>query len=134
MTARFIAAAVGVFYLVTGAWAFADPAGFAGSVATFSPFNRHLLHDSGAFSAGLGLALVISAWMDEALLPALLGVLGASLLHLWAHVEDVGLGGRPTTDIPVLALVCVALAIGIAFASRRANPPAPRVGSRTAGR
>ncbi len=57
MTARLLAGIVGLFYIVSGLWAVADPTGFAGSVATFSPFNRHLLHDTGAFSTGLGLAL-----------------------------------------------------------------------------
>jgi uncharacterized membrane protein len=133
MTARLIAAIAGLFYLITGLWAFADPGSFAGQVATYSPFNRHLLHDSGAFSVGLGLVLIISAWTAQGLVPALGGVLGASLLHLLAHIEDIGLGGHPATDIPVLALVCAALAVGILFASRRRTRAGAQSGSRAEG-
>ena len=118
MTARLIAGIVGLFYLATGIWAYADPAGFAGSVATFPPFNRHLLHDSGSFSAGLGLVLIFSAWMSEGLRPALVAVLGASLLHLWAHIEDIGLGGRPSSDIPILSVICVVLVAGAVLSFR----------------
>ena len=119
MAARLIAAVVGLFYLGTGVWAFFDPAGFAGSVATFSPFNRHLLHDAGAFSTGLGAVLLFSASRPAGLANALGAVLAASLLHLWAHIEDIRLGGRPSTDIPILALVCVALVAAVVAASRR---------------
>jgi hypothetical protein len=122
LTARVIAASVGLFYLATGLWAFLDPASFAGSVATFFPYNRHLLHDSGAFSAGLGLVLLLSSFRSEGLIAALLGVLAASVLHLVAHVEDIPLGGHPGTDIPILALVCVVLAAGVVAAAR----PVPR--------
>jgi uncharacterized membrane protein len=114
MTARLLAGIVGLFYVASGLWALVDPAGFAGSVATFSPFNRHLLHDTGAFSIGLGLALIIPAWISEGLRTASLAVLGASLLHLWAHISDRALGGRPATDIPFLALICLALAVAAA--------------------
>lgn len=128
MTARLIAAVVGLFYLVAGIWALVDPAGFAGSVATYSPFNRHLLHDVGAFTAGLGLVLIVAAWMSEGLRPALIAVLVASLLHLWSHVEDAGLGGRPATDIPILALVCVSLAAAVALSTGRRTRAATEVG------
>jgi predicted anti-sigma-YlaC factor YlaD len=121
LSARVIAAAVGLFYLGTGLWAFFDPASFAGSVATFAPFNRHLLHDAGAFSTGLGVVLLISAWRPSGLVEALLAVLAASLLHLWAHIEDINLGGRPGSDIPILALVCVALGAGVVAASRSSS-------------
>jgi hypothetical protein len=127
MTARVIASLIGAFYLVTGIWAFVDPGGFAGSVATFSPFNRHMLHDAGAFSTGLGLVLIISAWISEGFRAALGGVLTASLLHLWAHVEDIGLGGHPTTDIPILALICVGLAGALLLSVRRGRTGAAEV-------
>ena len=121
MSARAIAVVIGLFYLGSGLWAFFDPYSFAGSVATFSPFNRHLLHDAGAFSTGLGLVLLVSAWLSEGVLPAMVAVLAASLLHLWAHIEDVALGGHPTTDIPILAVVCLVLVAGVVLASRRST-------------
>ncbi len=118
MTSRILAGIVGLFYVASGLWALADPTGFAGSVATFSPFNRHLLHDTGAFSTGLGLALIIPAALSEGLRPALIAVLVASLLHLWAHIADIALGGHPSTDIPFLGLICAALALAFAMSIR----------------
>lgn len=104
---------VGAFYLLTGAWAFLLPRPFYGAVATFAPFNQHLLHDAGAFQVGLGLALILAALMDTGLRPALIAVLAASLLHLGAHVEDVRLGGHPATDLPILVAICVILGAGL---------------------
>ena len=86
-------------------------------MASFPPFNRHLLHDSGAFSTGLGLVLIITKVVSEDIRPALIGVLGASLMHLWAHVSDIALGGHPAFDIPFLRLICVALAIALVVSS-----------------
>jgi hypothetical protein len=51
-------------------------------------------------------------------------VLGASMLHLLAHFEDLRLGGHPATDIPVLALVALALAVGTVMEWRR-RPTSP---------
>lgn len=107
--ARLIGAAIGVFYLATGGWALLAPMSFFDAVATFAPLNIHLLHDAGAFQIGLGLALTVSVALRAPLRVPLIAVLGASVLHLLAHVEDIRLGGHPTTDLPVLALICVAL-------------------------
>ncbi len=81
--ARAIGAVIGVFYLVTGGWALLAPVSFFSAVATFSPLNIHLLHDAGAFQVGLGLALTVPVAL------------------------------RATTDLPVLSLICVALAIAL---------------------
>lgn len=123
--ARLIALVVGGFYVAVGAWAFVVPAAFYDSVATFAPFNRHLMHDAGAFQVGLGLALVVPAAMRLALRPGLLAVLGGSLLHLLSHVEDSQLGGHPLTDFPVLGLICLVLVIGIVLDSRAGHTAAP---------
>ncbi len=108
-----IALVVGGFYLVVGAWSFLVPGGFFATVATYAPYNVHFLHDVGAFQVGLGLALVLPAALGVWLRPALIAVLGASVLHLLAHLEDVGLGGHPSTDLPALALIAVALAVAL---------------------
>ncbi len=108
-----VGAVIGVFYLVTGAWAYLAPLSFFSAVATFAPLNIHLLHDAGAFQLGLGLALTVPVALRAPLRAPLIAVLGASVLHLLAHVEDIRLGGHPTTDLPVLALICVALAAAL---------------------
>jgi len=118
--ARAIGAVIGVFYLVTGGWALLAPVTFFRAVATFSPLNIHLLHDAGAFQVGLGLALTVPVALRAPLRAPLIAVLGASVLHVMAHVEDIRLGGHPTTDLPVLSLICVALAIAL-FVDVRPN-------------
>src|SRR5260370_26106222 len=115
---RAVGAVIGGFYVVTGGWALLAPVSFFSAVATFSPLNIHLLHDAGAFQVGLGLALTVSVALRAPLRAPLIAVLGASVLHVMAHVEDIRLGGHPTTDLPVLSFICVALAIAIFVAAR----------------
>lgn len=121
MTSRGLALAVGVFYALTGGWAFLFPTGFYSIVATFSPYNLHLIHDAGAFQVGLGAVLVAAAIAGQGLVPALIGVLTGSLLHLVAHVVDIHLGGHPGTDLPTLILIAAALALALVLELRR--PP-----------
>jgi hypothetical protein len=113
MTARILAAIVGLFYTFTGLWSFFLPTSFYSTVATFTPYNLHLLHDVGAFQVGMGLVLLAAAATGRGLLPALFGVLIGSLLHLVAHTLDIRLGGHPATDLPALA--AIAAVLGLAF-------------------
>ena len=113
LATKVVAAVIGAFYLVTGAWAFLVPMSFFSAVATFAPLNVHLLHDAGAFQIGLGLALTVAVLLRAPLRVPLIAVLGASVVHVIAHVEDIHLGGHPTTDLPVLLLICVALAAAL---------------------
>jgi hypothetical protein len=119
MVARVIAGVVGLFYLVTGAWSFLFPAHFYAAVATFAPYNLHLLHDVGAFQFGLGAVLVAATVSRIGLVPALVGVLAGSFLHFLAHLFDFQLGGHPTTDLPALALIVILLSIALYLALRR---------------
>jgi uncharacterized membrane protein len=113
MKARVLAAIVGVFYTVTGMWSFFVSTNFYSTVADFAPYNLHFLHDVGAFQVGLGVVLLAAAAMDRGLVPALIGVLAGSLLHLAAHLLDIRLGGHPTTDLPALTLIAVVLAVAL---------------------
>jgi hypothetical protein len=114
LATRVIGALIGAFYLVTGGWSFLAPLGFFSAVANFAPANIHLLHDLGAFQIGLGLALTVPILLGAPMRTSLIAVLGASVLHLGAHIEDVNLGGHPYTDLPALTLICVALALALA--------------------
>lgn len=120
MTARAIAFIVGAFYLLSGGWAFLFPSGFYATVATFTPYNLHLLHDAGAFQVGLGVALVGAALAGRGLAPVVAGVLAGSLLHLLAHLIDINLGGHPATDLPALALIVVLLVLALVLEVRGA--------------
>jgi len=117
-----IGAVIGAFYLLTGAWAFLAPLSFFNAIATFSPANVHLLHDLGAFQVGLGLALTVPVALQVSLRAPLIAVLAASALHVVAHLEDLRLGGHPTTDLPILSLICIALAfaLGLELRAKRA--------------
>jgi hypothetical protein len=75
MTARVLGAIIGVFYTVTGLWSFFLPANFYSTVADFTPYNLHLLHDVGAFQVGMGVVLLAAAATGGGLRPALIGVL-----------------------------------------------------------
>ncbi len=113
MIARWIGAIVGLFYLGTGLWSFLAPTSFYATVANFTPYNSHLLHDVGAFQVGLGVALIAGALIARGLMVALIGALIASLLHLVAHLLDLHLGGHPATDLPALTLIAVALGLAV---------------------
>jgi hypothetical protein len=118
LATRVIGAVIGAFYMLTGAWAFFAPLSFFSTVATFAPPNVHLLHDLGAFQVGLGLALIVPVILQVPLRASLIAVLIASVLHVLAHLEDIRLGGHPTTDLPVLTLICVALAVALSLELR----------------
>jgi hypothetical protein len=118
MTARALAFVVGTFYVLSGGWAFLFPNGFYSTVATFTPYNLHLLHDAGAFQMGLGASLLGAAVAGRGLVPVLFGVLAGSLFHLVAHVMDIRLGGHPATDIPALAVIVGVLAFALVLELR----------------
>ena len=120
MTARAISFIVGLFYLLSGGWAFLLPSSFYVTVATFPPYNLHLLHDAGAFQVGLGVALVGAAVAGRWLAPVVMGALAGSLLHLLAHLIDINLGGHPATDLPSLALIIAALVVALVLEMRGA--------------
>jgi hypothetical protein len=103
----------GALFVGAGGWAFLDPASFYAHVATFPPYNRHFLHDLGAFQVGLGTALFIALLGMNARAVALWAVAVASVLHAVSHVVDRDLGGRDTDPIALseiaAAFVCAAL-------------------------
>lgn len=98
-------------FLLLGLWALISPRSFFTSVASFDPYNPHLLHDVGAFQIGLGLVLLLAAFPErlDGLAAALLGVGGGSAAHVVSHVLDVDRGGSPSTDIPTLSFLALAL-------------------------
>lgn len=117
--ARAVGALAGLFLFVLGVWAFLGPRSFYDQLATFPPYNRHLIHDVGAFQIGLGATLLISLIKRDPLATALLGTGIGAGFHAVSHWWDKDLGGR-TSDPYLLTLVgVIILAAGLLRARSR---------------
>jgi hypothetical protein len=136
-TERFVrgaAIAGAALFLLPGAWAFADPASFYDAVALFPPYNRHLLHDVGAFQLGLGTALVLGLAGWSGLRVALWAAAVAAVLHAVSHVVDRELGGRDTDPLALTLAAAVLVAAAVASGRegrRRDATAAPPMGVRS---
>jgi predicted anti-sigma-YlaC factor YlaD len=94
-----------------GAWAFLAPESFS-SFIDYAPYNRHLIHDAGAFQLGIGVSLLAALWWPDGLLVALTGFAVASGLHTLSHVIDRQIGGHDS-DVPSLALLTLIALLAI---------------------
>ena len=94
----------GLFMLALGIWAFFAPASFADFVA-FS-YNRHLLHDVGAFQIGLGAAVLLALLWADGVMVVLAGYVVGTGFHLASHIIDRHIGGH-SYDPLVLGLLAV---------------------------
>ncbi len=123
--ARIVGALAGLFLVFFGLWAFLAPESFYERVATFPPYNRHLIHDIGSFQTGLGATLLFAFLWTDVFLVVLAGTSVGFILHFFSHVMDRDLGGRATDPITLgLAMVAVVLAaIWRARAVGRSGPP-----------
>src|SRR5215212_4065881 len=70
----------GLFTLALGIWAFFAPASFADFVAF--PYNRHLLHDVGAFQIDIGVAVLLALLWADGVMVVLAGYVVGTGLHL----------------------------------------------------
>lgn len=105
---RATAMVAGLFFVAVGIWAFIAPQSFYESVAVFPPYNQHFLQDVGSFQIGLGAVLLLAvAAPGDGLAIALLGVAVGQAAHTVSHVIGRNLGGNPSTDIPLLAILTV---------------------------
>jgi hypothetical protein len=117
---RFITAFGAAFTLAFGIWALADPRSFYDQIATYPPYNTHLLHDIGAFQAGIGATLLFGLLRRDALGVVLAGTSVGAVLHAVAHIMDQDLGGK-STDPVLLSIFAAAILIATAihFAQRQ---------------
>ena len=111
-----VAVVAGVGYLGAGLWAMISPQSFFDVIATYPPYNRHLLHDIGAFLIGLGVATLVGIRSRDALVTGLAGVTAASVGHAVSHLVDEHLGGHDSdpwlmSTLAVLLLVATAAAV-----------------------
>lgn len=108
---RIVAVLFGLFLTVFGLWAFFATRSFFDQIANFPPYNRHLLHDIGAFQTGLGLTLLIAAVWTDALGAVLAGNGIGATMHAAAHWWDRDLGGRSSDPYALTILAVVVLAV-----------------------
>lgn len=106
---RWVTILGGAAFLLFGLWAFGAPQSFFDTLATFEPYNEHLIRDIGAFQIGLGAVLLLVAFLADAHGAALLGVGIGAAFHAVGHVIDRDLGGSPFTDIPTFTLIALVL-------------------------
>ena len=98
--------------LALGTWAFLAPGSFADFV-DYTPYNRHLVHDAGAFQVGIGVSLVAGLVGWDGVLVALTGFAAASGLHTLSHHIDRHIGGHDS-DVPTLGLLTLVALVAIA--------------------
>jgi hypothetical protein len=115
-----------VVFAVPGAWALLDPRSFYDEIASFPPYNRHLLHDLGAFQLGLGvaMALTLAGWSGRRV--ALWSAAAALALHTVSHWLDRDLGGRDSDPITLTILAVAFVAAALLGEMRRDAPAAAR--------
>ncbi len=110
---RVVAGLFGLALLGSGLWAMVAPESFYATVAQYPPYNRHFIHDIGAFMLGLGATLGFGLALGDGLLVALTGNAVGALAHFISHAVDRDLGGQPSDPLVfgVFALLLVGLAV-----------------------
>jgi hypothetical protein len=107
-------------FLIPGLWAFVAPESFYTHIATFPPYNRHFMHDLGAFQLGVGAAVATGLWWRDGASVALAGATVGTVVHFVSHVLDRSLGGRPALDLWALGALSAVLLLTLAVRLREA--------------
>jgi hypothetical protein len=104
---------LGLTSIGAGLWAMVAPHSFDDQAATFPPYNRHFIHDIGAFQIGLGSCLIAALAFTDALLAVLIGNALGAISHFAGHVADRSIGGQSSDPytFAALALLMVVLAV-----------------------
>jgi hypothetical protein len=109
----------GLFMIAFGVWAFFAPISFAEFVAF--PYNRHLLHDVGAFQIGIGVTLLLALLWADGIMVVLGGFVVGGIFHLLSHIIDRHIGGHLYDPLVLGLLIVIGLAGMYARAARRAS-------------
>lgn len=116
LVSNLVVAVFGVFTLALGIWAIVDPSSFFDNIADWPPYNRHFIHDLGAFQIALGATLIFALiWRSDAVLVALGGAAIGGTLHWIVHITDEEFGGA---DLDPYLLGIVALILVVTFVWR----------------
>ena len=111
-----------LFFVAVGVWAFFSPRTFFTSIATFPPFNAHLIRDIGAFTIGGGAALIAARFRSDGLFVALAGASVGSVFHVLSHIVDANKGGDPVRDITSLSALAIVLVAGTIARAKEVKP------------
>jgi hypothetical protein len=103
--------------LAPGCWSYVAPRSFADFI-DYAPYNRHLIHDVGAFQTGIGVTTLLALVWDDSLAVALAGFVVAGGLHTLSHALDRRIGGH-AADVPVLGLFTIVAVFALAARIRR---------------
>jgi len=110
---RVCVAVIGAISLGAGLWAMIAPHSFYAQAATFPPYNRHFIHDIGAFQTGLGSCLIAALAFTDALLVVLIGNALGGIAHFAGHVADRSISGQSSDPFTfgALAILLVVLTV-----------------------
>ena len=125
LVSAIVVAAFGLFTFSFGVWALVDPSSFYEEIASFEPYNKHFLHDVGAFQMGLGACLLFALiWRGDALLAVLGGAAVGAVAHEIAHIADEDLGGRSSDPwtLGIMAVVLTAVFAWRLYVRYRSEP------------
>jgi hypothetical protein len=106
------ASVAALYFVVFGCWALLLPRSFFDRIATWPPFNEHLILDAGTLQLGIGIGLAVALMRRWSRLAPLIGAAVAALLHVVSHVVDYGEGGRSSDPYAlgvIAVIICVAL-------------------------
>jgi hypothetical protein len=120
---------VGAFNLGLGLWAMLGARSFFDALASdFDPFNAHLIHDIGAFMAGLGVTALLALVWSDGWSVALGGNAFAALAHLGTHLADRDTGATLTDPfgLALFAAFVVAVLAKLRFGSTGLDEEAGR--------
>lgn len=113
----------GLAFLLPALWIVIAPHSFFHHIGPFGVYNPHYLGDAAAFQAGIGIALIASAWVAP-LRPGALAVgLAAVSLHAVNHWIDVnhanGSSNADVFDAVSLTLLAVLMIAPLQAALRK---------------
>lgn len=108
---RLLVAVAALALVASGLFALLAPETVFNLLAVYPPYNRHFIHDIGAFMLGLGACLGFALSLTDALLVVLAGNAVAAVAHFVSHLVDRELGGLPTD--PAAFFLFAVLMVGL---------------------
>ena len=116
---------LGLAWLLPALWIVIAPHSFFHHVGPFGAYNPHYLGDAAAFQAGIGIPLVMAAWVAPLRAGTLAVALAAYALHAlnhWIDVNHAHAGSNAGITDAVLLTLLALLTIAPLQAALRREP------------